>query len=95
MQCWGVCVMLCITTAQEGNEMIVYKVDILQELAKKGYSTTRLKRDKLISGGTIARLRAGESISVNTLNDVCLMLRCQISDIIEIIPTDEEKIKYF
>ena len=75
--------------------MIVYKIDILKELSKKGYSNTRLKKDKLISGGTIARLRAGESISVNTLNDVCLMLRCQISDIIEIVPTDEEKIKYF
>ena len=75
--------------------MIVYKIDILKALAEKGYNTTKLRREKLISEGTIQRIRKGESLSTNTLNDICIMLRCQPNDIIEIVATDAEKIRFF
>ena len=75
--------------------MIVYKVDIIKALAEKGFTTTKLRREKLLSEGTLQRLRKKENINTSTLNDICVMLRCQPSDIIEIIPTDEEKIKFF
>lgn len=80
---------------KRGLKMIVYKIDILKALAEKGYTTTRLRREKLISEGSMQRIRRGESLSINTLNDVCIMLRCQLSDIIEIKATDSEKIKFF
>ena len=83
------------TTAKGGEKMIVYKVDILKELANKGYTTTRLRREKLISESTLSRIRKKETINTTTINDLCIMLRCQPSDIIEIVPTDEEKIKFF
>lgn len=75
--------------------MILYKIDILKALAEKGYNTTKLRREKLISEGTIQRIRKGESLSTNTLNDICIMLRCQPSDIIEVKATDAEKIRFF
>lgn len=75
--------------------MIKYKVDILKALAEKGYTTTKIRRDKLISESTLQRIRKQEPININTLNDVCIMLRCQPSDIIEITPTDDEKIRFF
>lgn len=75
--------------------MIVYKIDILKELAAKGYTTTRLRREKLLSEGTLTRLRKGENINTTTLNDLCLMLRCQPSDILEVVATDQEKIRFF
>lgn len=75
--------------------MIKYKVDILKALAERGYTTTRIRREKLISESTLQRIRKKEPININTLNDVCIMLRCQPSDIIEIIPTDDEKIRFF
>ena len=75
--------------------MIVYKVDILKELANKGYTTTRLRREKLISESTLSRIRKKETINTTTINDLCIMLRCQPSDIIEVVATDEEKIKFF
>jgi len=75
--------------------MIVYKVDIMKELANKGYTTTRIRREKLISESTLSRIRKKETINTTTINDLCIMLRCQPSDIIEIVPTDEEKIKFF
>lgn len=72
-----------------------YKIDILKELSNKGYTSTRLRNEKILSEGTMQHIRNGKGISTDTLNTVCLILRCQPSDIIEIIPTDEEKIKYF
>lgn len=72
-----------------------YKVDILKELSARGYTSTKLRKDKIISEGTMQHIRNGNGITTETLNTICLILRCQPSDIIEIIPTDEEKIKYF
>lgn len=72
-----------------------YKVDILKELSNKGYTSTKLRNEKIISEGSMAHIRAGRGISIDTLNIICLILRVQPSDIIEVIPTDEEKIKYF
>ena len=72
-----------------------YKVDILKELSNRRYTSTKLRKDKIISEGTMQHIRNGKGITTDTLNTICLILRCQPSDIIEIIPTDEEKIKYF
>lgn len=75
--------------------MIVYKIDILKALAEKGYTTTKLRREKLLSESTIQRIRNGGTINTDTINGVCLMLRCQPNDIIEIVATDAEKIRFF
>lgn len=55
----------------------------------------RMRKEKILSEGTMQNLRKGKGITTDTLNKICLLLRCQPSDVIEIIPTDEEKIKYF
>lgn len=39
--------------------------------------------DYNISGSTILRLQAGESVSTNTIDALCKLLKCQVSDIIE------------
>lgn len=75
--------------------MYIYKKDIFAELKKFGYNSTKLRRKNLISGRTLDRLRAGESVTLETLNIVCIMLKCQLSDIIEIVPTPEELEKYY
>lgn len=75
--------------------MIIYKMNVLEELAKKGYSSTRLRREKILSEATMTKLRHGENINTTTLNALCIMLRCQPGDILEVQPSDEEKIKYF
>jgi len=42
-----------------------------------------------VSSSTIHRLKAGESVSTNTLDTICKILKCSVSDIIEF--TDETK----
>lgn len=75
--------------------MIVYKIDVIKALAEKGFTTTKIRREKLLSEGTLQRLRKKENINTSTLNDVCIMLRCQPSEIIEVVASDEEKIRFF
>lgn len=72
-----------------------YKIDVLKELSNRGYTSTKLRKDKIISEGTMQHIRNGKGITTDTLNTICLILRCNPSDIIEIIPTDEERIKFF
>lgn len=75
--------------------MIHYKIDVFQELKNKGYNQTRIQREKLLPAQTQLNIKAGKSITLDTLNKLCIMLKMQPSDIIEVIPTDEEKIKYY
>ena len=72
-----------------------YKTDILKELSNRGYTSTKIRKDKILSQATLQNIRQGKGITTDTLNTICIILRCQPSDILEIVPTDEEKIKYF
>lgn len=75
--------------------MFSYKIDILKALSEKGYTSTRMRKEKILSEATMQNLRKGKGITTDTINTICVILRCQPSDIIDITPTDEEKIKYF
>ena len=55
--------------------------------SKNQYS---LKKDYGISTGTLDALRQNRSITLNTLNDLCKLLECNVEDIIVYYP-DEKK----
>ena len=74
--------------------MIRYKIDIMKELNEKGYNYTRIKKEKLLSAQTLENIKQGKSITLDTLNKLCLMTNLRVEDIIEVIATDEEKEKY-
>ena len=65
--------------------MITY-APLWETLKKKGMSTYTLRNKFNISGGTVQRLRKNMSVSTNTLDDLCELLECNISDIVEHIP---------
>lgn len=71
--------------------MIKYKIDVFEELKKNGYNQTKLQRENLLPKQTMTNIKNGKSITLETLNKICLMCRKQPGDIIEIIPTDEER----
>ena len=73
--------------------MFKYKIDILKPLSDHGYNTIKMRNDKIMSQATMQNIRQGKGITTDTINTICLILRCQPSDIIEIVPTEEEKIK--
>lgn len=69
-------------------KMIRYKTDILKELKNKGYNTTIIRKNNLISQGCLTNIRNGKPIDWTNLNKLCLLLQCDISDILEYVPDD-------
>ena len=68
---------------------IRYKIDVLQSLKDKGYSTYKLRRDKMLSEATMQAFRNGEMVSYNTLSKLCELLQCDVGDIIEYVPDED------
>lgn len=75
--------------------MIKYKIDVIQALKKAGFTNKRIREENLLSQITLTRIRRGGDVNTETINRICIMLRCQPGDILEVVPTDEEKIRFF
>ncbi len=58
-------------------------------LKEKGESTYTLIEKYGISSATIDRLRNGKGISTAKINDLCKILNCTVSDIIEYEPDED------
>ena len=71
---------------------IRYKVDILAELKKKGYSSTRIREEKLIGQSYLQQLRRGELVSWKALDTICSLLECQPGDLIEYVEEQTENV---
>lgn len=65
--------------------MISYE-PLWNTMQKKGASTYTLQVKGNISSSTIRRMKAGESVSTNTLDALCKILQCSIQDIIIFLP---------
>lgn len=75
---------------KEAHYMAIrYKVDVLTELKKKGYSSTRIREEKLIGQSYLQQLRRGELVSWKTLDTICSLLECQPGDLIEFVSVQE------
>lgn len=68
---------------KEGEGMLQYKIDVMKELKARGYTTYRIKTEKLIGGATIDAIRNGEVVGAQSLNALCRLLNMQPGDIIE------------
>lgn len=62
---------------------IVYKISVLQHLKDLGYSSYKLRKEKILAESTIQKLRDNKPISWDNLETICKLLKCQPSDIIE------------
>lgn len=65
--------------------MIRYRMDVLAALKEAGYSTYRLRKEKIMGEATIQQLRTGTLASLATLELLCRLLDCQPGDIIEYV----------
>ena len=56
---------------------IRYKVDVMAELKKKGYTSTKIREEKLIGQSYLQQLRHGELVSWKTLELQQLLQSCK------------------
>lgn len=57
---------------------IKYKIDVLAELKNAGYSSYRLRQDKIFGERTIQKFRNKEIVSADNLATLCELLNCQL-----------------
>ena len=69
--------------------MLKYKIDILKALKEKGYTSYRLATDRILSNGSIQKLRRGEVLATDGLSTLCDLLECQPGDILINIPDSD------
>lgn len=67
---------------------IEYKIDVLKALKEAGYSSSKLRKDKIIGEATIQRLRHKQSVSFEVLSKICDLLNCNIEDILTYVKDD-------
>ena len=63
--------------------MIKYKIDIMEALKTKGYTSYKLRKEKIFGEATMTKFRRKEYINFDNLDLLCKLLECQPGDIIE------------
>ncbi len=63
-----------------------YRRNILALLKDSGYSTYKIRTEKLLAESTVQKLRADKPVSWENIEAVCGLLGCQPGDILEFTP---------
>ena len=69
---------------------MAFKINVLQALKDKGYSTYRIKNDKLLSQSTLQKLREGKPVSWENIETFCRLLEMQPGELLEYNPDTED-----
>lgn len=68
--------------------MIKYKLDIIQALKNIGYSTYKIRKEKIFTEGQLQQMREHKLLTQDAMNKLCTLLDCQPGDILEYIPDE-------
>ena len=66
-----------------------YKLDVLEALKAKGYTTYILRKENLLSQSTIQKLREKKGLAWENIDNLCRLLECQPGDLFEYVPDDK------
>lgn len=65
-----------------------YKIDVMAALKERGYSSTKIREEKLIGQSYLQQIRHGELVSWKTIDTLCMLLECQPGDIVAYVPDE-------
>jgi putative transcriptional regulator len=68
---------------------VTYKIDILAALKSAGYTTYKIRKEKLFGEATLQKIRKVEPISWENIATLCRLIGCQPGDIIEYVPDEK------
>lgn len=69
--------------------MLIYKINVIAALKDKGYNSTRILKENILSQSAMQKLRKGEMVGIKTLEQLCDLLGIQPGDIIESKPKND------
>lgn len=70
--------------------MIVYK-HIIEKLEKANYNIDSLLEEGVLSEKILDDIRNERLVNMGTIDIICSLLKCRISDVIEYIPDESEE----
>lgn len=68
---------------------IRYKVNIIEKLKETGYSSYRIRNEKLIGERALQQIRQGELVSWAVIGTICRLLKCQPGDLVEFVDNSD------
>ena len=71
--------------------MIRLKMDVLEALRVAGYTSYKLRNEKLMGESTRTKIKGGGLPSWHELNTICMLLHCQPGDVVEFIEDITQK----
>lgn len=72
---------------------VKYRIDVLAALKEAGYTTYKMRQEKLLGESVLQQLRKGELVSWANISRLCSMLEMQPGDLLKYIPDTEEEVK--
>lgn len=66
--------------------MFKYRCNVLDRLREAGYTTYRIRKDKILAEETLMKIRSGVVVSLSQLDKICGLLNCEPWDLIEYVP---------
>ena len=67
---------------------ITYRIDVLAALKEAGYSSYRIRKEKLMGEATLQKIRNNDLVSWENIATLCRLLNCQPGDILEYVPEE-------
>ena len=71
---------------------INYKVNVLEKLKEAGYSTYRIRNEKIIGERALQQLRQGDLVSWAVMEKICELLDCEPGDLVGRVKEDSDKL---
>ena len=59
-----------------------FRIDVVATLKEKGYTSYKIRQEKLLSESTIQKLRSGKGVSWENIEALCRLLDCQPGDLL-------------
>lgn len=67
-----------------------YKIDVLAALKEAGFTTYRIRQEKVFNETTLQQLRRGDIVPWKQIEKLCHLLHCQPGDLVEYVEPVEE-----
>ena len=62
-------------------------------MAEKGLTTYKIRKQNIISQSALQNLKDNKSVTIDTIDKLCVALDCQPGDLMEYVPEEEQLFK--
>lgn len=72
------------------DSMPISYAKLFELMKEKGLTTYQIRKEKIVSENALTSMRAGKSVTMDTISRLCKALNCQPGDILEYVPDEDE-----